>query len=77
MPGGDRTGPAGAGPMTGRGMGPCAGHMQIGFGCGRVFTRRFRRGFGFRATPAPETDIAGIKTQISRIQQQLEALGEP
>lgn len=43
MPGGDRTGPAGMGPMTGRGAGYCAGSpvpgfMNRGFGGG---------GFGF------------------------------
>lgn len=32
MPGGDRTGPAGAGPMTGRGMGQCAGRATTGLG---------------------------------------------
>ena len=31
MPRGDRTGPAGAGPMTGRGAGHCAGYAQPGF----------------------------------------------
>ncbi|MBN2135019.1 MAG: DUF5320 domain-containing protein [Acidobacteria bacterium] len=31
MPRGDRTGPAGAGPMTGRAMGLCAGYDTPGF----------------------------------------------
>ena len=31
MPGGDRTGPAGRGPMTGRGAGFCAGYGVSGF----------------------------------------------
>lgn len=31
MPGGDRTGPLGAGPMTGRGAGYCAGYPMPGF----------------------------------------------
>jgi hypothetical protein len=31
MPGGDRTGPAGFGPMTGRGAGYCAGYPVPGF----------------------------------------------
>jgi hypothetical protein len=39
MPGGDRTGPSGMGPMTGRGAGVCAGYpapgyMNPGFGGG-------------------------------------------
>ena len=50
MPGGDGTGPMGMGPMTGRGMGYCAGYampgyampgyVNGGFGMGRG--RRFR-----------------------------------
>jgi len=31
MPGGDRTGPGGLGPMTGRGAGQCAGNTAPGF----------------------------------------------
>lgn len=30
MPGGDRKGPGGAGPRTGRGMGDCSGSAQPG-----------------------------------------------
>ena len=51
MPGGDRTGPMGMGPMTGRGAGFCTGFavpgyanpIGYGFGCGRG--RGFRRMF--------------------------------
>ena len=42
MPGGDRTGPRGAGPMTGRAAGYCAGYATPGYanlGPGRVFGR--------------------------------------
>ncbi|MFP4258585.1 MAG: DUF5320 domain-containing protein, partial [Desulfovermiculus sp.] len=51
MPGGDRTGPMGMGPMTGRGAGFCAGMNQpgaltAGFGRGRGFGRGFGRGRG-------------------------------
>lgn len=35
MPGGDRTGPAGAGPMTGRGLGYCSGSAAPGYAYGR------------------------------------------
>jgi len=41
MPGGDRTGPAGMGPMTGRGAGYCAGYPAPGYG-----EFAFGRGFG-------------------------------
>lgn len=47
MPQGDRTGPAGAGPMTGRGMGYCAGFSVPGF-MNPEFGAGFRRGRGFR-----------------------------
>ncbi len=57
MPGGDRTGPMGAGPMTGRRAGYCAGYSVPGYanpypyggfgGRGRGYRRRyFRWGMG-------------------------------
>jgi len=56
MPWGDRTGPMGLGPMTGRGAGYCAGFPYPGyanpwyggFGWGRGGGRGRGRGFGFR-----------------------------
>lgn len=50
MPRGDRTGPAGAGPMTGRGAGFCAGYDTPGYAnpvAGRGFGGGFGRGRGF------------------------------
>jgi len=56
MPLGDRTGPWGLGPMTGRGLGYCAGfpvpgYMNPGpglwFGRGFGFGKGFGRGYGF------------------------------
>lgn len=59
MPFGDRTGPEGRGPLTGRGMGLCAGYDAPGYantgfgfrrGMGRGFFSRGRGfGRGFRA----------------------------
>jgi hypothetical protein len=59
MPRGDRTGPWGLGPMTGRAAGYCAGYLAPGFmnpirgykrgfgrGGGRGFGRGWGRGFG-------------------------------
>ena len=53
MPWGDRSGPMGMGPMTGRGAGFCAGNNQPGamtpgwgYGRGRGFGRGFGRGRG-------------------------------
>lgn len=45
MPRGDRTGPAGAGPKTGRGMGNCSGSNYAGYA---NQAPGFRGGFGFR-----------------------------
>ncbi|MCP4566875.1 MAG: DUF5320 domain-containing protein [FCB group bacterium] len=49
MPGGDKTGPRGDGPMTGRGAGFCAGNSEPGFAdfsYGRGFGGRRGGGFG-------------------------------
>ena len=49
MPGGDKTGPWGAGPMTGRGAGFCAGYGVPGYmnpAFGRGFGGGRGRGFG-------------------------------
>lgn len=46
MPGMDGTGPAGAGPMTGRGLGACAGGRGAGRGYGPGPGRGYGRGFG-------------------------------
>jgi len=49
MPGGDRTGPRGLGPRTGRAAGYCAGYPVPGYanpGYGRGFGRGWGRGFG-------------------------------
>ncbi len=46
MPGGDGTGPNGMGPMTGRGLGYCAGYDTPGFTRGVGMGRGYGRGFG-------------------------------
>lgn len=51
MPRGDRSGPYGAGPLTGRAAGYCAGYTVPGYmnprrGYARGFGRGWRRGFG-------------------------------
>jgi len=49
MPGGDRTGPLGQGPMTGRAAGFCSGSSSPGYatpGFGRGLGRGGGRGFG-------------------------------
>ena len=47
MPWGDRTGPAGQGPRTGRGLGYCNGYNQPGYATSPGFGRGYGRGFGF------------------------------
>lgn len=47
MPGFDQTGPAGNGPGTGRGMGPCGSGMAFRRGFSQGFGRGFGRGRGF------------------------------
>ena len=47
MPGGDRTGPLGYGPMTGKALGFCTGNPNLGYanpGFGRSYGRGFGRG---------------------------------
>ena len=62
MPGGDRTGPMGMGPMTGRAAGYCAGYpvpgymnpvggRGLGLGWGRGWGRGWR--YGYYATGLP------------------------
>lgn len=49
MPGGDRTGPMGQGPLSGRGLGACGGYQSPGYfrpRLGRGFRRGMGRGFG-------------------------------
>jgi hypothetical protein len=54
MPGFDRTGPVGAGSMTGRQLGRCSGHAQergyrnFGYGFRGGFRRGYGRGMGYR-----------------------------
>lgn len=47
MPAGNGTGPTGAGPMTGRGLGYCAGNNAPAYASGGGFGRGMGRGMGF------------------------------
>lgn len=78
MPGFDQTGPAGYGPGTGWGMGPCGGGMAFrrGFrsGAGTGFGRGFGRGRGFcrvsYADPeplSPEAQKQLLEAELKRI----------
>ena len=76
MPGGNGTGPAGMGPMTGRGAGFCAGYSVpgyanpvggrgygMGFGRGRGMGRGFGRGFGLGRVGYGSPAWAGVANQ--------------
>ena len=82
MPGGDRTGPNGAGPMTGRAAGFCAGYpMQgyvnpiggRGFGQGRGGGRRWQMAnYNVPFTPAAPAMTA--EQELAELKQQAEYL---
>ena len=88
MPGGDRTGPQGMGPRTGRGLGDCAPTDQprygygFGFGRGRGWRNwaratglpRWMRFGGWEATPPPADESALLKAQADQLQAQLDAV---
>lgn len=66
MPGFDGTGPAGYGPMTGRGMGPCGRGMARGFGRGRRFAR-----FG---AVNYSNDVDALKSEEKALEDELQTL---
>ena len=90
MPGRDKTGPMGAGAMTGRGLGVCTGvndpgyragfGMGFGRGYGRGFGRGLGRGFAFVDNASKtqkdwlEAQRNELKSRMDAIEKQLEAL---
>ena len=72
MPQLDKTGPAGQGPMTGRGMGPCGAGMRRGWGCG------YGRGFGFgrRRFISPKNEMAALEEEEKMLVEELQAIRE-
>jgi len=92
MPGGDRTGPAGAGAMTGRGLGLCRGTDKeipgnIGFGrrnfgCCRGPARGLKRDLGYRSASFTDYDDRYInkekvlKDQVEFLEQELKVANE-
>jgi len=92
MPGGDRTGPLGEGPRTGRGMGVCTGNDAPGylnppfgrFGWGG---RGWRRGFAGWGRPrfggyyqaaalTPEQELEELKKESGFLKQRLDAVND-
>ena len=75
MPGMDRTGPLGTGPI-GRGMGPCRGG-QANWGRGRGFARGFGMGWGVNAMPlTAEEEKQALEQQKNWLETQLGAVSE-
>lgn len=87
MPGMNKTGPMGNGPMTGRRMGLCSGGKNYGAFCGRSMGRGFGngagfargRGFGFNQNlcfnvqqTTPEQEEQFLKEQKEFLQSELE-----
>ena len=73
MPALDQTGPQGQGPMTGRGLGPCAGGtgMRMGFGRRRGFGRGLGRYFGWNDPQTKQEKIEDAKEYIKALQEEL------
>lgn len=88
MPRGDRTGPMGYGPRTGRGMGDCTGAdwpdmAQFGRGFGGRRGRRNRARatemprwmrFGGDVAPMPVDEVSLLQTEAKQLQTQLDAV---
>ncbi len=90
MPRGDRTGPAGMGPGSGRRMGYCAGNDAPGFVTGGRFGMRGSgfngRGRGFRhrffasgmpfdpVEPNPNLELSSLKAQADMLKNELQAI---
>ncbi len=88
MPGGDRTGPQGLGPRTGRGLGSCepTAEPRLGYGCGFGRGRGWRHWaratgrpgwmrFGEGDIPvSPEDEATQLKAQVEQLQAQLAAV---
>ena len=85
MPYGDRTGPSGEGPMTGRRMGYCAGYNSAGnargygYGRGRGAGYGYGRGYGFRQEdwnvppPVPQKTVQS-SDEVSGLRSEIEGL---
>ena len=75
MPRGDRTGPYGAGPMTGRAAGYCVGYSVPGYmnptyGYGRGFGRGFGRGLYLYPPPVIVPAYPKVNRPVTQQQSQ-------
>ena len=81
MPRGDRTGPEGRGPLTGRGLGDCGDGRGVGRrfigrrGCGRGFGRGFGNGAGYRNVEySANSEKSALEAEISMLRDELAAV---
>ena len=72
MPGNDRTGPQGYGPMTGRGLGPCGMGFRRGAGMGLGRGMGMRSGYAYQ--PTKEQELADLKAEKDFIEHELEGI---
>ena len=87
MPRLDGTGPAGMGPMTGRGLGPCGYGYGRGYGRGRGMG--YGRGYGYGMPISPwsyrqptvaeektivQDDVAALKEELKAAEERLSQL---
>ncbi len=74
MPGLDKTGPAGMGSGTGRGMGPCCGRIDRSYGWGmgvrRFFTKKEESELLKEEAEALEEELKAVKERINEIESQ-------
>jgi hypothetical protein len=83
MPKLDKTGPMGAGTMTGRGLGLCTGAKAVKYGaglglglaCRRRFGRGFGRGYSFYEA-SPEVTKEQLEKQRVLLKNRLDAIDE-
>jgi hypothetical protein len=70
MPRGDGTGPMGQGPMTGRGMGYCAGYSGPGYmSPGPGMGRGMGRGMGWRRFWSTAPNYGSYQPRITKSQE--------
>lgn len=74
MPGFDKTGPQGQGPMTGRGFGPCGGGRKFGLGFGRCrgYGRGLGKYFGWNAPQTKEEKVEDVQAYKKALQEEME-----
>jgi hypothetical protein len=74
MPGFDRTGPWGYGPMTGRGLGPCGRGLARGFGRGRGMMWAPSPGYAPAYAPTREQELADLRAEKELVERELEEI---